>query len=115
MITDKHKELAQWAMEQALKNGCQASRVSLHNGSHSDIEIRDHQIDRLQQASENALGLHIFVDGRFGAFSTNRLDKKELEKFIKDNIEGTRFLAEDKARTLPDASRHEGGVGHADL
>ena len=114
MITDKHKELAQWAMEQALQNGCQASRVSLHNGSHSDIEIRDHQIDRLQQASENALGLHIFVDGRFGAFSTNRLDKKELEKFIKDNIEGTRFLAEDKARTLPDASLYYQGKG-ADL
>ncbi|MGM9759988.1 MAG: TldD/PmbA family protein [Parabacteroides sp.] len=111
MITDKNKELAQWVMEQALKNGCQASRVSLYNGSNSEIEIRDGKIDRLQQASENGLSVQIFVDGRFGAFSTNRLDKKELEKFLKDNIEGTRFLAEDPARALPDASLYYKGDG----
>lgn len=45
--------------------------------------------------------VHLFVDGRYGSYSTNRLDKKELEKFIKDGISATRFLAEDKARTLP--------------
>ena len=27
MITNENKKLAQWAMEFALKNGCQASRV----------------------------------------------------------------------------------------
>ena len=29
MITNENKKLAQWAMEFALKNGCQASRVSI--------------------------------------------------------------------------------------
>ena len=42
------------------------------------------------------------------------LDKQELEKFIKDNIDATRFLAEDKARTLPDESRYYKG-GKPDL
>ena len=104
MITNENKKLAQWAMEYALKNGCQASRVSLYNGSSSSIEIRDRKIDRLQQASENSLVVQLFVDGRYGSFSTNRLNKKELEKFIKDGIDATRFLAEDKARSLPDRS-----------
>ena len=79
MITNENKKLAQWAMEFALKNGCQASRVSLYNGSSSSFEIRDMKIDRLQQASENSLVIHLFVDGRYGSFSTNRLDKQELE------------------------------------
>ena len=35
MITNENKKLAQWAMEFALKNGCQASRVSIYNGSSS--------------------------------------------------------------------------------
>lgn len=104
MITKENKKLAQWAMEFALKNGCQASRVSLYNGSSSSFEIRDMKIDRLQQASENSLVIHLFVDGRYGSFSTNRLDKQELEKFIRGGIDSTRYLAEDKARTLPDAS-----------
>ena len=77
MITNENKKLAQWAMEFALKNGCQASRVSIYNGSSSSFEIRDMKMDRLQQASENSLVIHLFVDGRFGSFSTNRLDKKE--------------------------------------
>lgn len=101
MITNENKKLAQWAMEYALKNGCQSSRVTLYNGSSSSFEIRDMKIDRLQQASENSMVVHLFVDGRYGSYSTNRLDKKELEKFIKDGISATRFLAEDKARTLP--------------
>ena len=93
MITYDNKKLAQWAMEFALKNGCQSSRVTLYNGSSSSFEIRDMKIDRLQQASENSLVIHLFVDGRYGSFSTNRLDKKELEKFIRNGIDSTRYLA----------------------
>ena len=55
MITNDNKKLAQWAMEFALKNGCQSSRVTLYNGSSSSFEIRDMKIDRLRQASENSL------------------------------------------------------------
>ena len=28
MITDENKKLAQWAMDYALKNGCQAAKVA---------------------------------------------------------------------------------------
>jgi PmbA protein len=111
MITNTHKQLAQWAMEYALKNGCQAARISLSNGSSSSFEIRDMKIDRLQQASENSLSIQLFVDGRYGSISTNRLDKKELEKFIRNGIDSTRYLSEDKARTLPDASLYYKGGG----
>lgn len=114
MITNENKKLAQWAMNFALKNGCQASRVSLYNGSSSSLEVRNMKIDRLQQASESSLVIQLFVDGRFGSFSTNRLDKKELENFIKNGIDSTRYLAEDKARTLPDESRYYKG-GQPDL
>ena len=109
MITKENKQLAQWAMEYALKNGCQASRVQIYNGSNSSFEIRDKKIDRLQQASENSMAIHLYVDGRFGSYSTNRLDKKELEHFIQQGISTTRFLAEDQARTLPDASLYYKG------
>lgn len=101
-------------MEFAQKNGCQASRVNLYNGSNSSYEIRDMKIDRLQQASENSLSINLYVDGRYGSYSTNRLQKEELEKFIKNGIDSTRYLAEDKARTLPDVSLYYKG-GKPDL
>lgn len=111
MISNEHKLLAQWAMEFALRNGSQASRVSLYTGFSSSIEVRDMKIDKLQQASENGLVINIFVDGRYGSFSTNRLNKAELERFIKEGINSTRFLAEDKFRTLPDSSFYYKGGG----
>ena len=98
-------------MEFALKNGCQASRVSIYSGTNSSFEIRDMKIDRLTQASESSLVIHLFADGRYGSFSTNRLDKKELEKFIRNGIDSVRYLAEDKAYTLPDPSLYYQGGG----
>ena len=91
-------------MEFALKNGCQGSRVVLYNASSSSIEVRDMKIDTLLQESQNSLSIQLYVDGRYGSFSTNRLDKKELEAFIRNGIDSTRYLAEDKAFALPDAS-----------
>lgn len=114
MISDNNKKLAQWAMDFALKNGCQAAKVSLYSGSNSSFDVRDTKIDKLQQASENNLVVYLYVDGRYGSFSTNRLDKKELEKFIQNGIASTRYLAEDTFRVLPDASRYYKG-GQPDL
>lgn len=114
MIKDSNKKLAQWAMDFALKNGCQAAKLVLYSNSNTSFELNNAKMDRLQQASENGLSMSLYVDGRFGSYSTNRLDKKELEAFIKNGIESTRYLAADEARTLPDASRYYKG-GKPDL
>lgn len=114
MIPDKNKKLAQWAMDFALKNGCQAAQVNLYSESNTSFDLRDAKMDKLQQASENGMRISLYVDGRYGSYSTNRLDKKELEAFIKNGIDSTRYLAEDKARVLPDASRYYKG-GQPDL
>lgn len=114
MIADNKKKLAQWAMDYALQNGCQAAKLVLYSNSNSSFELRDAKMDKLQQASENGLSITLYVDGRYGSYSTNRLDKKELETFIKNGIESTRYLAEDDARILPDPSRYYKG-GKPDL
>lgn len=87
MITDNNKKLAQWAMDFALKNGCQAAKVVLYANSNTSFELRDAKMDRLQQASESGMGINVYVDGRYGNYSTNRLDKKELETFIIEHLQ----------------------------
>lgn len=114
MISNENKKLAQWALDYALKNGCRAAKVSLYSGSNTSFELRDARMDKLQQASESRMSLSLYVDGRYGTYSTNRLDKEELESFIRNGVEFTRHLAEDEARVLPDASRYYKG-GKPDL
>jgi PmbA protein len=114
MISEKQKDTARWAMEFALKNGCQACRISLNSGSEVSFEIRDMKIDRLQQASTNSMYISLYADGRYGSFSTNRIDRKELEMFIRNGIDSTKYLTEDLSRKLPDASLYYKG-GSPDL
>jgi PmbA protein len=102
MINKEQKELAAWALQYALNKGCQACRVGIYSGSESSFDVRDNQLEKLQQAEENQMVVYLFVDGRYGSVSTNRMERRELEKFIDNGIASTRFLAEDPARQLPD-------------
>ena len=107
MITDENKKLAQWAMDYALKNGCQAAKVLLYSSSNTSFELRDAKMDRLQQASEGGLSLSLYVDGRYGSISTNRLNRKELETFIKNGIDSTRYLVTPCERLVEMGARGE--------
>ena len=49
MITDNNKKLAQWAMDYALKNGCQAAKLVLYSNSNASFELRDAKMDRLHK------------------------------------------------------------------
>ncbi|MDR2448907.1 MAG: TldD/PmbA family protein [Prevotellaceae bacterium] len=107
-----YKELAKWAVQYALENGAQACRASLATGSSSEFEYRDTQLDKLQQAAENSLSITLHVNNRYGSYSTNRIDQRDLKQFIKKGIETTGYLAEDAARQLPDPARYYKGDGH---
>ncbi|MCL2097157.1 MAG: TldD/PmbA family protein [Bacteroidales bacterium] len=109
MISQKHKELAQQMMEFARKNGCSASRIRIDAGTETTFEYRDEQLEKLQQASENRFSIDLFVDDRYGSYSSNRMEKKELEKFIQNAIESTRYLAADDCRTLPNSDLYYKG------
>ena len=111
MITEENKKLAQWAMDYALHHGAQHARLVLYTESSTSFDLRDGRIDRLQQAAESGLGISLFVDGRYGTYSTNRLHQEELKRFLQHGIDHTRYLAPDPCRQLPDASRYyQGGM-----
>ena len=71
-------------------------------------------MDRLQQSTEKWFGIESLCGRTFRFFSTNRLDKKELETFITNGIESTRYLAVDESRMLADPARYYKG-GKPDL
>jgi len=113
MLTIEQKELARWAMDFALLQGCQEVRVMLYEGSDTEFEVRNEQLDRLQQSTEHQMAFHLFVDKRYGAFSTNRLLKDELAAFIREGVEAVRFLAPDPDRLLPSPDLYYKGDGES--
>lgn len=111
MIAEENKKLAQRALEFALKSGAQQARLVLYGERSVSFDLRNGQVDKLQQASEGGLGISLFVDGRYGNYSTNRLHWEELKRFIASGVDTARYLAVDKNRVLPDAARYyKGGM-----
>lgn len=110
ILTAENKEITQWALQTALNYGCQEVRVTFVSGTDNSFEYRDLQLDTLESSTENQLYIEIFVDNKYGSFSSNRLDKNELDKFIKGAVESTRYLAEDIHRCLPDSDRYYRGT-----
>jgi PmbA protein len=110
MISVEHKSLAKEALQLALDKGANNARVSIYSGTGSAFEYRDKSLDKLQQASENRMEIELFVDDRYGSYSTNRMEKASLLKFISSAIESTRYLDKDPMRTLPDSSRYYSGA-----
>ena len=111
MISTQEKDLAPWAMAYATQQGCQACRVRLSQGSENSIEFRNDNIEKLIRSIERQLVISLFVDGRYGAISTNRLQRDEVQRFIDNGIAATRLLEEDPDRTLPPASLYYTGNG----
>ena len=111
MISQEYKDLARWALKFALEKACSDVRISISSGTNNSFEYRDTQLDKLEQSSENSMTIQLFVEGRYASYSTNRMDKKELELFITKGIEAARFLEKDEFRKLPDPDRYYKGDG----
>ncbi len=106
-----NKELAHRALDTALRCGASHCRIALGEGIDTSVSFLNGEIEKLQESSSAALALHLFVDGRFGVFTTNRLKEVELEPFIRKCIESVKLLAPDDCRSLPDPSLYYKGAG----
>ena len=101
MTKEEKYNLAEWAMNYALKKGADQASVSISNSRSSSVEVREKKIDKLEQAIQSNLSIRLFVDKKYSAHSTNRLVKEDLSRFIDEAIAGTRYLSKDEFRTLP--------------
>ncbi len=106
---EKEKEMARYALDYALRKGCQQARVMFSAGEENEVEVRDGRVDKLHHSGGCQLSLSLFVDGSYSIISTNRLDRSELERFIDKGIIGTRFLAKDPYRSLPEKEMYYSG------
>lgn len=110
-ISGQDRELAQWAMAFGLKQGCQGVQVSVNAGSNSEFIVRDKRLDKVQQSRSKGMVFRLFADGRYGAFSTNRAERADLERFIARAVEAVRCLAPDSHRRLPPPEKYYKGGG----
>lgn len=102
IISEEEKTLADKSIDMALEAGASAVQVTLDKASTEIYALLDGEIDNIRQTGDRALTFRIYADGRYGVFSTNRLDENSVREFLKKAVENVRLLASDKFRKLPD-------------
>ncbi|NLZ19675.1 MAG: TldD/PmbA family protein [Bacteroidales bacterium] len=105
MITDKELSFVREALESARDAGAQQARATLSVSEEDLVATLDGEVDRVTHCADRSLALALFVDGRFGSYSTNKLDPASLQGFIRQAVAATRMVAEDPCRALPDPAR----------
>jgi len=93
------------AIDMAISLGADQARAILEKDIENSVIVLNNEVDRLMSSSGSTLFLQLFVDGRYGYFTTNMLREDELRKFIASALESTRLIAQDKCRALPEAER----------
>ena len=101
----KEIELAKHCLSFAQESGADKVRITLTKSLLNLVGVLNGEVDKVSHALDMSIQFNLFVDGRFGTFSSNRLDKEGLEEFILQAIETVRMLEKDTFRDLPAAER----------
>lgn len=107
MIEIHEIEIARHCISFACANGADSARVNLNKSSIDSCNMLNGELDKVTHAADRSIYLYLYVDGKYGTFSTNMLEKDKLEDFILKAIDMVRMLGEDLCRKLPDPSRTE--------
>lgn len=110
MITEKEIQIARHCISYATANGADGIRVSLSKSVMDSCTLLNGELDKVTHSADRSIYIYLFVDGRYGTFSTNRLELNELEEFISNAMTMVRMLGEDTLRRLPDPERMEKGA-----
>lgn len=105
LINAEETALAEFCMECALKSGASQARVSLSKSVMDSYSMFNGTLDKVTHSADRSIYLYLFIDGRYGTYSTNMLDKEAIESFTQKAVEATRLLAEDNCRCLPEYGR----------
>jgi len=105
MITQEELKLTRECVEFAKASGASAVRITLTKSTENLVATLDGEIDKVTRCADRSMSIALFVDGRYGSFSINKLEKEALEDFILRAIETVRMLAPDEFRRLPEPER----------
>ncbi len=105
LLTPQEIALARHCLEYARSQGADAVRITLTKSLLNLVGVLNGEVDKTSHALDRSLQLQLFAKGRFGSFSSNRLDKEGLEAFIREALDTVGMLEADAFRSLPAPER----------
>jgi PmbA protein len=110
-MSDELNELitrATQAVELAQQKGAQGAWASANRSRGRSIDLRNGEVEKVQENISRSLSLQLWVDGRYTAHNTTDLTPARLDAFVEQAIALTKALEPDPDRLLTDPKLYEG-------
>jgi PmbA protein len=101
---------AELGVQAAKKAGAQEAFAVLSKRQSTEIQRRDGKTERLVQSTSSSLAIQLWVDGRYGSYSTTDLRPDNLDSFLSEAVALTRALQPDPQRLITDPSLYAKGA-----
>jgi len=102
------------AIRMAREAGADDAFASATRSRSVDVELRNGEVEKLQESTSRGLSVRLYVDGRYATYRTSDLRPDPLRAFVRDAVAMTRALERDPFRVIPDPALFEGRTS-ADL
>lgn len=83
MLTAEEILVAEKCLEKSLALGADKVRITLNKSLMELFGTLNGELDKVSHCLDRSISVCLFVDGKFGSFSTNRLVESELDDFLK--------------------------------
>lgn len=104
-MKEQNIQITKDALRLALDAGAQQARVTLARSTEDLVSTLNGEVDKVTHCEDCSLSFSLFVDGRFGSFSTNKTGVESLREFLVKAIGIVRMMAPDDCRRLPSPER----------
>ncbi len=97
-----YKNLAQQLVKKCIKKGADAAEVYIENGRELSIEVRNGEIETVQETSSHGVGFRVFVKGRMAFSNCNDFSNQALDNAIDSAVKFAKNTTPDENNILPD-------------
>ncbi len=97
-----YKGLAEQLVKKCLKSGADAAEVFVETGRNLSIDVRNGEIETIQEAASQGVGFRVFVKGRMAFSSCNDFKEAALANSIVSAIGFAKNTTPDENNALPD-------------
>ena len=97
-----YKALAEQLVNKCLKKGADLAEVYIESGRNLSIEVRNGEIETVQESATHGVGFRVFVQGRMAFSSCNDFTDNALNNAVESAIRFAANTTPDENNILPD-------------
>lgn len=97
-----YKELSGQLVQKCLEKGADSAEVYIQYSRRMSIEVRNGEIETVQESSSHGVGFRVFVEGKMGFSNCNDFSDEALDNTIASAIGFAKILTSDENNVLTD-------------